>query len=84
MNQVIKTLEPGLKSPKHQIKSIIYSTVTLGYMFYMFKKRIMSSFLGLMLLLLAATTYQPLSDSTDVPGTQSINHVSLATSKCVM
>ena len=55
-----------------------------SYSRLVFKKRIMSTFLGLMLLLLAATTYQPLSDSTDVPSTQSINHVSLATSKCVM
>ena len=40
---------------------------------YMFKKRIMSTFLGLMLLLLAAITLpgfeNNLSDGTDVPGT---------------
>ena len=83
MNQVIKTLEPGLKSPKHQIKSIIYSTVTLGYMFYMFKNRIMVHILGFDVTFSSYHNF-PASDSTDVPGTHSINHVSLATSKGVM
>ena len=48
----------------------------------LFKKRIMSTFLGLMLFLLAATTspvLENLSDGTDVPhvpGTRKIYHMS--------
>ena len=50
---------------------------------FLFKERIMSTFLGLMLLVLAATTSPALennlSDGTDVPqvpGTHKIHHVS--------